>query len=80
MADYVKSPVIEVKAQQFLIAVKPWPAGVDEDPGLKGSYYFASSTEGAVGLSDGDWVVTDEHGRQLVVASARFSGLYTAKL
>ena len=79
MADYVKSPVVEVKAEQFLVAVKPWPPGVDEDPLSKGAYYFASSSEGALGLSDGDWIVTDEHGRRFVLPPARFGSLYTVK-
>jgi hypothetical protein len=77
MADYLKAKEIEVKADQF--SGPPLPAGVYELEDQAGVFYFSSPEEGAVPLIPGDWIVTDEHGRQFVLDAARFAALYKAK-
>lgn len=79
MADFTKNTTVDVKAEQFLAASLPWPAGVDEDPQLKGFHYFSSPTEGPMVIQDGDWVVTDEFGDRFVLTNATFQRVYSPK-
>ena len=77
MADYVRKATIEVKAQQFFVAVLPWPAGVREDP--QGAGHYLSLPEGPLTIRDGEWVVIDEFGKTLILDGATLAKVYTPK-
>jgi hypothetical protein len=72
MHTYVERPR-QVLAEQFLVAVTPWPPGVDACDQLVGIPHFHYPNTAVVALTEGDWIVTERrNGYQSVMADAEF--------
>jgi hypothetical protein len=64
----------QVTADQFLVAVTPWPAGVDACDRMPGIPHFHYPNDTVAALDEGDWIVTERrNGYQSIMADSEFT-------
>jgi hypothetical protein len=81
MSKYRKKP-IEVEAEQFFAAEKPWPEGVYAAGSVvsegqsRGVCFRVDTLEGPLRVSEGDWIITGIKGERYPCKPDIFEATY----
>ena len=76
MAKYRKKPIV-VEAEQFFLEATPWPRGVVRRPTVDGSNdHVIITLEGAMAVSEGDWIITGVKGEKYPCKPDIFAATY----